>query len=562
MANFIETEMLAISKYLATSKILKVPEFQRSYAWTEDEVSQLWDDVVEAIDNKKKEYFIGPIVVKNNEKTLEVIDGQQRLTTSLILISIIRRVYRFSGDNERADWFRNEFFGKQDVLTLQTSEKFFMNEDNNDTFRNYVIADATKENIKEAQKKYLKKNSNYLLLQSILLLWELVEQHIGQQPEKLLELHSYLYEKVKILVMTVQDEADAYVIFETLNDRGRTLDTMDLLKNHLFSKAKNYLPEVKEKWGSVKEKLYEIDPKNRFLSHFWSSRHGRTSKTGLFRTIRDQIDTSTNAVSFANQLSESARIYSALQNPDSTYWDTHETKTKKHILTLRVLDSQQSLPVLMAAAGKFSEAEFRKLAWVMVVMAVRYNLICEGRTGVSSNYYSDIPRKINSGDYSKSAHVFNHLKSIYPSDPEFRKSFIVKSLSDTKRARYLLIEIENHCSNEEKIVNSDPEKVNLEHIMPKQSNQHWNEEYTGITNDSRSYYVNSLGNMALVSKDRNKKVGSKKFLDKKIELFSKQKEFYFTHSISNVEIWNKESIELRQRELADEAVKVWKIEMA
>ena len=100
MANFIETDMLPISKYLATSKILKVPEFQRSYAWTEEEVFQLWDDVVEAIKNKKQEYFIGPIVVKNNEQSLEVIDGQQRLTTSLILISIIRRIFRFSGDNE------------------------------------------------------------------------------------------------------------------------------------------------------------------------------------------------------------------------------------------------------------------------------------------------------------------------------------------------------------------------------------------------------------------------------------------------------------------------------
>lgn len=113
--------MLPISKYLATSKIVKVPEFQRSYAWTEDEVSQLWDDVVEAIDNQKGEYFIGPIVVKDSGEFLELIDGQQRLTTSLILISIIRRMFRFAGDNDRADWFRNKFFGEQDVMTLKNS---------------------------------------------------------------------------------------------------------------------------------------------------------------------------------------------------------------------------------------------------------------------------------------------------------------------------------------------------------------------------------------------------------------------------------------------------------
>ncbi len=562
MGNFIETEMLPISKYLAMSKILRVPEFQRSYAWSEDEVSQLWDDVVEAIDNSKAEYFIGPIVVKNSNEFLEVIDGQQRLTTALILISIIRRILRFSGDNERADWFRNEFYGKQDVITLKTSEKFFMNDENNHTFRDYVIADATKDKIKSAQKSYLKKNSNYLLLQSILTLWELVDEHIGDQTEKLLELHNYLYDKVKILVLTVQDEADAYVIFETLNDRGKTLDTMDLLKNHLFSKSKSYLPEVKEKWAVVKEKLHEIDPKNRFLSHFWSSKYGRSSKTGLFRTIRDQIDSAKAAVSFANELANSARVYSALQNPNSPFWDEHEAKTKKYILSLRVLDSQQSLPVLMAASEKYKPHEFSKLAWLMVVMAVRYNLICEGRTGVSSNYYSEIPKKIRSGDYTKASHVFNHLKPIYPSDNEFYNSFISKSISDTKRARYLLIEIENYVSGQEKVVNSDPEKVNLEHVMPKKINQHWNEEYTGIPSDSRSYFVNSLGNMALVSSEKNRRVGAKSFDEKKKELFSQQAEFKFTYSIASLDKWTKESIEKRQEKLAETAIKVWKIEMA
>jgi len=220
--------MLSISKYLATSKIIRVPEFQRSYAWTEDEVSQLWDDVVEAIQNQKSEYFIGPIVVKISDNHLELIDGQQRLTTALIIISIIRRIFRFSGDDQRADWFRNKFFGEQDVITLKTSEKFFMNEENNETFRKFVIADSTKEAIKEKQKKLLKKNSNYLLLQSINMLWDLIEKHCNNSNEKLLDVHNFLFEKVKILVLSVQDEADAYIIFETLNDRGRSLDTLDL----------------------------------------------------------------------------------------------------------------------------------------------------------------------------------------------------------------------------------------------------------------------------------------------------------------------------------------------
>lgn len=561
MANFIETDMLPISKYLATSKIIRVPEFQRSYAWTEDEVSQFWDDVVEAIENNKSEYFIGPIVVKNGTAHLELIDGQQRLTTSLIIISIIRRLFRFAGDNDRADWFRNKFFGEQDVTTLKTSEKFFMNEENNEVFRRYVIADASKESIKEKQKRLLKKNSNYLLLQSIVTLWDLVEDYCSGNNDKLLVLHNYLFDRVKVLVLSVQDEADAYVIFETLNDRGRTLDTLDLLKNHLFSKSKSYLSEVKDKWSAVKENLFDIDPKNSFLSHFWSSYYGRSSKTGLFRLIRDQIDTASQAVDFANKIADASRVYAALQNPNNSFWDEYSQETRKNILSLRILDSQQSLPILMSAVEKFDVHELEKLTRILVVMAVRYNFIGEGRTGVSANYYSDIPKKIRNMEYTKSAHVFRHLKPIYPSDIEFKESFSNKTISDTKRARYLLIEIENKLSGEEKIVNSDPEKVNLEHIMPKQSNQYWNEEQTGIDIDSRAFFVNRLGNMALVSKDKNKRVGSKSFEEKKKSLFSLQTDFALTKSIAEYTKWDKDAIEQRQAMLAQHAINTWRVDI-
>ena len=98
--------------------------------------------------------------------------------------------------------------------------------------------------------------------------------------------------------------------------------------------------------------------------------------------------------------------------------------------------------------------------------------------------------------------------------------------------------------------------------LPKNINQNWNESYTGIKSDERSYYVNLLGNMALVSKEKNKRVGAKDFEEKKSELFSTQEEFKFTKSIADVCVWNKESIESRQLELADAAVNVWKIKMA
>jgi len=559
--NIIGTSMMPIGKYLTDSKKNSVPEYQRSYAWTEDEVSQLWIDLTDSIKNLRSEYFIGPVVVKNGTAgESELIDGQQRITTTLIIISVLRAIFRENGDSQRADLLTTWFFGQKDILTLQTEDKFFMNEENGLLYRNYISKEVGFSQITIELAKHKKNSSNYLLLNAYITLFALVKQYMGNyfDDKKLLGIVTYLKEKVKILVLSVSDEADAYQIFETLNDRGRSLDTLDLLKNHLFSKAKSGLPEVKQKWAALKENLQDADPKNRFLNHFWTSLHGRTSTTGLFRSIRDQISSAQEAVSFANQLAGSSRIYEALRSGSSPVWSDHPVETKKNIDILRLLDAQQALPILLAAYENFPKEEFKKLTKLLVVMAVRYNFIGEERTGVAANYYSDLPKPIWAKTITKAAHVFKELKQIYPSDNSFSDAFKVKSVTDTKRARYVLAEIENSISQTEKIVNSDPDEVNLEHVLPKNINQHWNASDTGVEADEHRDFVNRLGNLALVPKAKNKKVGSKSFKDKKDELFSQCPEFATTLIICNFDKWNRSAIEKRQEYLAGLAVNTWK----
>ena len=563
MTNFIQTDMLTVGDYLAQTKEIRVPEYQRSYAWTDDEVSQLWEDFLDSMDNKQPDYFIGPIVVKTASvgATVEVIDGQQRLTTVLIIIGVLQRIFRTNGDPQRATLLSEKYFGEKDFVTLKPSEKFVMNEENSDTFRRYVAQEASREQIKNEQKKYIKKNSNYLLLQSILVVWDQLDHLAGESADlkKLMEFYAYLTQHVQILVLSVEDEADAYTIFETLNDRGRSLDTLDLLKNHLFSKAKSKLSEVRSKWGAVREVLQELDPKNRFLNHFWLSLHGRTPKTGLFRAMRDHIDNSSAAVAFSIELAEAARIYAALQTPSSPHWDSHEPTVSKNIATLNLLDAQQALPILLAADVCFTKVEFRKLTDILVVMAIRYTFIGEERTGVAANYYSEVPARIRSKEYSKAAHVFKHLKPIYPSDATFEAAFKVKATTDTRRARYIFAGLENKQANKEKIVNTSADVVNLEHVMPKNQNEHWAPKVTQIPADEYSYYANRLGNLALLSRAKNKSAGSDAFAKKKVEIYLTS-EFATTKAIGIYDKWNRESIEARQADLATIAVKTWRIE--
>jgi len=137
MSTYINSDMVPIGQFLSNATALKVPTFQRNYAWTDEEVRQLWIDITEAPDMDQAEYFLGPMVLKQNADHLEIIDGQQRIATVYVILSVVRRILRENGDNERADWFNNTYFGKQDVATLERQPKFYMNEINNPFFQKF-----------------------------------------------------------------------------------------------------------------------------------------------------------------------------------------------------------------------------------------------------------------------------------------------------------------------------------------------------------------------------------------------------------------------------------------
>lgn len=563
MSTYIDSDMNPIGKFLGNVTALKVPPFQRNYAWTDEEVKQLWVDITEALDMEQTEYFLGPMVLKKGEDKLEVIDGQQRIATIYIILSVIRRTFRQNGDNERADWFNNEYFGKQDIVTLERKPKFHLNEENDPIFQRFVGADTSEEQIRAEMKGRLKKDPNYLLLQAIITIWDLIEERqktvSGQEfsLDTLLSIEEFLREHIHVLILTITDEADAYVIFETLNDRGRGLTTMDLLKNHVFGKAGDSLDQVKVLWGNIKDNLADVDPRERFLHHYWTSRFGRTSKSKLFRSMREHVKNAKTAVDFANDISESSKLYAALSIPGHPFWNEYSQKTRDNLETLLLLDAQQALPMLMAAEQMFNEEEFRKLTDVLVVMAVRYNLIGELRTGVLANYYVEIPPRIRSGELKKSAKVFRVFKSIYPSDNDFEEAFAKKVLKDSQKAKYILSEIE--LGGKDASITYDPKKVNLEHVLPKNPSQDWKDTIASIGKDDLDEYTYRIGNLALVNAATNKIAGAKSFDEKKKLLFGKEEKIWFTKLITDYNIWDKKSIEDRQRKLAKQAVKVWQV---
>lgn len=555
-----------IGELLARQRKYTVPAYQRNYSWTEDQVGELWRDLTEAMNEGRPEYFLGAIVLQQVEKDQEylVIDGQQRLTTILLLLAAIREIYRHYHD-QRADDIQATYFGRRDRRTLVMTPNFQMNEVNDTTFRKYVVEPRSISDVRSALSDTTLQQSNRLLLMALVSLWDSLNETLQKiakgsdfDPDYLIRLEDYLRNNVTVIQLTVSDEADAFTVFETLNDRGLELSILDLLKNRVFGKAGSRLPIARAIWNAMMLNL-DNTADVRFLRHHWISRHGLIQAKQLYRKVRDQITDSNRAIEFAEELKESARSYNALSTADHQIWDDYPESTRKAIATLKLLGAVQSYPVLLAALDRMDCEQVDRLCHMMVVMAVRYSLICQFRSNAMEQAYADLAPRIYRGELKKAAAVFREIKSLYPSDDTFRNAFCNREIRNSRIARYILNTVNQYYQGNELGVLSDPSKVNLEHILPKNPSGVWLKEArdSGYEPDE---WIHRIGNLALVEKGLNRAGGNGDFATKKSLIYSVS-QIATTLQIAQFPKWGPEEISGRQDWLATAAVKVWRYEV-
>lgn len=576
MTNIV-TELESLDRQFSNYDKVIVPQYQRSYAWDGNNVQVFWQDIKDSIEERRDRYFIGPIVSKSiGEKEIELIDGQQRITTALALISIIRRIclFEYNKDTdlnrEYYDFYnilKGRFLVTNSLISTNGTHRYQMNEENSTVFEKFVVDDVDKDSILNERKKYKKADSNYKLLDCLYSLWDFIETYIGTNSKLpiLKDVAVYVLEKLQILNISVSDESDAYLIFETINDRGRELDTMDLVKNLLFSKVQGHsFEKVKNNWIRMSENLSSMSSANDFLYTFWTSYQGRTSKQNLFSPIREHIKSnSSSAINFSEKITNAARYYSAINNPSDELWNEYTKETRSNLQTLKLLSAKAVHPIIMSSIQMLDKDEFNKLLKYLVIFQVRYVLIADYHTGKYSNAVSSLPSKIMSGELNKAMKIARALKNedVYVNDQEFLDSFSTYSCT-TKKAKYILSGIEESQTDSLKLINQDSLIVNVEHVLPQTPSQFWPESETQINPSEYDTWSNRLGNMVLSCSVLNKEAKQKSFLEKKDILISESDGIKTTFELMSEDRWGKDSIENRQRRLADIAVKAWSIDFS
>lgn len=541
------------------SNNLYVPKYQRSYAWKDQNITDLFQDLSTAISDGSKEYFLGSIVISFKiDKRPEVIDGQQRLATSLILIAAIRDYFYLAKDTTRSTEIEKDYLKKTNLETLESIPKLFLNDADNDYFCKRILSspghvDRKVVPLKESHKRI--DRAAYLAADHVHKLTTLTKEPV----KSLVSLVNFIKDAAKIIFVRVPDDANAFTIFETLNDRGLPLAISDLLKNYLFYMSDNRIDEVQQAWISMTGALESIDSEEiivTYIRHLWSSKYGTTRERDLYKSIKAKITSKQSAVDFAKELQENARIYSAIINHSHELWSEYGTTSKECISTLNLLGMVQIRPLLLAILSKLELSERKKCLRLLVSVSTRFLIYGGlGSGGIESQYCSRAV-DIRADKITTANQLLDAMKEIVPSDTVFHKAFENATISKETLARYYLRALERQKQGDaepELVPNTSEEEITLEHILPEHPSDAWG----SIHEETHKAYYKRMGNLCLLKHKINSDIGNKGFISKRA--YYAESAFQLTLVLSKNDSWTTADIDSRQKVLADLAIKAWPI---
>lgn len=552
----IRIQLEGVSNVLKTRRF-KVPAYQRSYAWEIEHVEALLNDIGEAIRNKENEYFLGSVVVTGPvNQRFEVVDGQQRLTTVSLLIAAIKDIFQRDGDTEVVSSVRTEFLASTDRKTKEKEPKLVLNEIDNELYQELI------DSIPNIDAERFTRQSHKRLLDAARAVYAHMENLCAKSKDAEEDLHAwldYLETNLKVIVVTSPDDSNAFVIFETLNDRGLELAISDLLKNYLFHKSGEKIEETKNRWLSMVAVLESAsdDPLVvTYLRHFAMSKYGLVREKELFGVIKKKITSKKSALQFSSELRDTAKTYSALINTEHEFWSKYDPKVRECVSTLNLLGMTQIRPLLLAILERFDVGNVKKAFEKLEAVAVRFQIVGGVGGGTLERIYSETAKSVSETKLTTSEDVIKAFTTL-PVDSAFEQAFAVATISKQNLARYYLRCLEEGMASEEgneKVPNKDTGRVNLEHVLPLALTAQWQAIWTA--DDARAFQ-RRLGNLTLMSAKSNSTVGNEGFAEKK-SLYKKSA-FFLTKSLGDYEQWDKTAVENRQREMAKIAVRMWSV---
>jgi hypothetical protein len=534
---------------------LAVPTYQREYSWTTKEVRTLVQDFAKAISDGERSYFLGTVVtIPRAGDVLEVSDGQQRLATTAILLSAFRD-YLAEREPMIAESINNEFLTGIERTSRARVPRLRLNVDDNEYFRARLTA--------QEPAPLPTKPSHRLLDSAFAEAKAQVRKIVAGLDEKdhgdlLNQWIDFIQSRALVVLLRVQNEANAYRMFETLNDRGLRTSQSDLVKTYLFGRAGDRIGEVQQKWAFMRgalETMEDDDITILFLRHALTLVRGLVRETQVYEAVQNHAKAPQPVVTFASNLETLAGTYVSIHNSDHEKWNDHTDSTRKALGVLNLFDIRPMRPLMLAIAHKFTKRDQTEAVYKFCVsLSVRLMIAGSTRTGTVEEGLAAAAHKIYLGEISDANAVYSSLKSIIPNDEQFRLAFQTATVSNRKLAKYYLRSLEMVAKQEGEpwhIPNDDKSVINLEHVLPERPEGNWPQ----FTDDQVRLFYKRIGNLALLRASENSTLKSGGF-DTKKPVYQ-QSPYALTAQIAQAGSWTIKEIVERQEVLSGYALKAW-----
>jgi Protein of unknown function DUF262/Protein of unknown function (DUF1524) len=563
MANSISCQVSSVGSLLRAGNIYEVPPYQRNFAWEEDQYGVFWFDIAKTFSTRAPEYFLGSIVINIAQAPrLSVIDGQQRLITTAVLISALRNHLRAEGQSELATFLEHNFLVRREEERQLSVPCLVLNRSDKTFYDTYIFRARSAPEIYRLADDDTLSHSNRLLAECFRFMHRrLAELRSGEW--NLTDLAQAIVDsldsRVFVIRIDVKDDYDAFLLFETLNDRGLELSEADLLKNRLFAVSGESLHDVQANWDLMEQNLGS-ERLIKFVRHHWFSTRGQVGERGLYSDIKQSIAAPESATGYTAALCEASDFYAALSNTSHRIWSAfpHEQQPaiRDLIDTIEILRPEQLFIVLLAAL-EVDRRNFLELARMLVTFTFRYNTICSLSPSNILQPFIAAARHIRETRRADPAELFRtFLAALYPDDSQFHSAFARKVIRVNSQARYILARINDYLTaNPSLRTQVDPFATDLEHILPRRYNRAWDTGRRDFPGGADKY-VYRLGNMTLIAARLNRDLGNADFANKK-RLYTQDK-LEITRKVLDADKWTHEEIKNRQNWLASLACKIWR----
>ena len=559
----ISSQVTSLGQFLRREKAFVVPRFQRNYAWEEDHVEIFWRDIFSIFAHEDADYFLGAIVVRHCDTDGPiVIDGQQRLITVSILLAALRSVLEEAGSENDVRDAVHELLVAGDAGRDAYAPRILLNSADRGFYDRYIMGQCPVDEMMRLRRDDSLPLSNRLLADCFCFMHRQLQAFIAEDWHATDLARAVLHaidEKIFIIRLDVRSDYDAFVLFETLNDRGLSLSEADLLKNHLLAAAGARLKETQADWETIEGHLGG-ERLLKFVRHHWLSSRGMTSRAGLYPDIKRMVSTPEAVAAYTEELCAASEYYDALRDPISRIWSGFEPEKqealRERIECLRLLRSDQIFVVLLAALETDPDG-FPGLLDVLISFTFRYTTICNLSPSALLPVFIAAAQHIREMGRADPQDVFaRFLGPLYPDDSQFHSAFSRKTIRYNGLARYILNCLNAHLSvTGGKGGDVPASATDLEHILPKRFQRNWQVARKDFPGGPEKY-VHRLGNMTLLTSNLNRELGNQPF-EVKREAFA-QESLDITRVIASEPQWTAEAIGRRQNWMAGMAIKIWR----